>query len=151
MTEPIIQARQRWHHFRREHKLFHNPISIIPLITVVLLVGLFIILDAGFVLQPGIMVQLPAANFVSGSHYGSMIVTLTQEGMVFFNDERMPIEGLAFAFKQAVHQNRNMTLIIEADARVSYGMIVHIMNMATSAGIRTVNLATRPPFEKNIK
>lgn len=144
MSQAIEQMGRRWQRFRPNRRVFRSPFSVIPLINVVMVIVLFMVLDSAFVLQPGVMVQLPVSEFVSGSHYGSMVVTLTQEGMVFFNDERMPIEGLAFAFSQAAHHNQDMALIIEADARVPYGMVIRVMNMATAARIRHVNLAVRP-------
>ena len=138
------QMEQRWRRFRPKYHFVRSPFAVIPLINVGLVIVLFMVSGSAFVLQPGVMVQLPVGDFVSGAHYGSMVVTLTQEGMVFFNDERMPIEGLAFAFSQAAHRNQDLVLIIEADVRVPYGTIIRVMNMATAARIRHVNLSTRP-------
>jgi len=152
MRQPIEQIGRKWQRFRPKRRVFHSPVSVVPLINVALVIALFMVLDSAFVLQPGVMVQLPVSQFVSGSHYGSMVVTLTQEGMVFFNDERMPIEGLLFALSQEAHQNQDMTLIIEADARVPYGMVIRVMNIATAVRIRHVNLAVRSSFgEEMIK
>ncbi len=150
MTRRIEQVGKRWRRFRSKSGLFHGPLPLIPMINVALVFVLFMVLDFSFVLQPGVMVELPAADFAGGSHYGSMVVTLTQEGKVFFNDECMPVEGLAFAFSQAVHRNQDLALIIEADERVPYGTVVSVMNMATAARIRKVNLATRPSFGEKL-
>ncbi len=117
---------------------------VLALINVAAATALFMTMDSAFVLKPGVIVELPSADFVSGSHYEAMVVTLTQEGKVFFNDEWMPLNELAFAFKQAAHRKQQLSLIIEADARVPYGTVVRVMNMATAARIRQVNLATRP-------
>ena len=152
MAQTIKLTNRKWRRFQPQRRIAYSPFAVVPLINVALVILLFMLSDAAFVLQPGIMVKLPVADFVSGAHYGSMVVTMTQEGMVFFNDERMPIDGLAFAFSQAAHQNQDLTLIIEADARVPYGMIVRVMNMATAAQIRHVNLATRQSIgEETIK
>ncbi len=63
---------------------------------------------------------------------------------MFFNDERTTLEGLAFAFAQALHEDPEARLIIEADARVPHGTIVEVYNMASGAGISSVVLASRP-------
>lgn len=150
MTQQVEQIIGRWRRFRPKSLFFHGPMPLIPLINVAFVIMLFMVLDFAFVLQPGVVVQLPPADFVSGAHYGSMVVTLTQEGRVFFNDEWMPMEDLAFAFSQAAHRNQNLSLIIEADASVPYGMVVRVMSIAAAARIRQVDLATRPTFGEKL-
>jgi biopolymer transport protein ExbD len=111
------------------------------------LLGLFLYAQSAFVLQPGVRVNLPTAPFTDGAAYGSMVVVVSQEGFVFFNDERIPLEGLASAFRQSAHDQENSTLLIEADAKVRQDTLVEIYNMAAEAGIRDVVLASRllPP------
>ena len=97
-------AAGRWHVFHVKNKVFCKPFNILPLIDISLIFMLFILASARFIMQPGINVELPAREFVSGAMYGNLVVTLTQEGMVFFNDERMPLEGLKSGFAQSVHK-----------------------------------------------
>lgn len=135
----------RWRCYRAEHKAFCRPVSVPALADIVLLILLFIMTGAEFVIRPGMTVELPGGNFVSGASYSrTVVVTLTQEGMIFFNDERTPIEGLKTGFEEAVHRQKDVTLTIESDARVAYGTIVEIMNIATEAGISKINMATNP-------
>ncbi len=144
MSEAIEYQGRHWRRFYPKSRAFRGPMPVLALINVALAMALFMTVDSSFVLKPGVIVELPGAEFVSGSHYEAMVVTLTQEGKVFFNDEWMPLDELAFAFKQAAHRKQQLSLIIEADARVPYGTVVQVMNMATAAQIREVNLATRP-------
>ncbi len=130
-------------HYRPRNRLASSPLDAAPLANVILLVFLFFIVNSSFVLQPGIVVNLPDTSFTSGVPFGSMVVTISQEGMVFFNDERTTLEGLAQAFSQAAHSKPDSALIIEADGRVRHERLVRIYNMAMQAGIRRVALATR--------
>ena len=148
MTQGVDQSSRRWCGFSPQSRLFRGPMPVVPFVNVALLIVLFMTLDSAFVLRPGVVVELPEAEFASGSRYGSMVVTLTQEGKVFFNDEWMPMDELEFAIKQAAHRRKDLSLVIEADARVPYGAIVRVMNMATAARIQQVDLATRPFFEE---
>jgi biopolymer transport protein ExbD len=120
-------------------------LDVAPVADVVLLLLLFFMINSSFVLQPGISVQLPVAPFAQGTSYSSLVVTVAQEGMVFFNDERTTLLGLASGFAQARHEDPEVSLVIEADARVSHGTLVRIYNMATESGIRNISLATRMP------
>ncbi|MCX6995620.1 MAG: biopolymer transporter ExbD, partial [Kiritimatiellaeota bacterium] len=98
---------------------------------------------ARFGLRPGVTVNLPVAAFTGGAPYGALVVTVSQEGMVFFNDERTTLEGLPSAFAQAAHEQPGATLVIEADSRVTHGTPVALYNMARAAGLQQISLATR--------
>ncbi len=120
------------------------------LLNLVLLLMFFLVVGSKIVLQPGMIVNLPVAAFVSGAVYGNMVVTITQEGQVFFNDDRIPLDRLGSALSGAVRHNTETSMTIEADARVPYETIVRIMNLATAAGVRQINLATRLSFGEEV-
>ncbi len=143
--------RQRWRRYRPRRRLTIGPLGlVVPLVNVALLAVLFLVLKSGVVLRPGIILQLPQSEFVAGTAYNTMVLVMTQEGLIFFNDNRIPLEGLASALNQAAHRNRQVSLSIEADLRVQYGMVVRVINMAMAAGIRQINLATRPAFGEEL-
>ena len=142
ITEQISYLRRR---YRPHERLFKGPIDVVPLVNVVLLFVFFFILQSPFVMQPGIVVNLPTASFASGVPYGALVVTISQEGMMFFNDERMTMEELGAALAQAAFDQPDASLVIEADGRVPHSTLVQIYNMATAAGIKSVVLATRVP------
>ena len=151
VDKPIVE---RLSYLRRRYRPYarvvRGPLEAIPLLNVVLLLLFFFIVNSSFVLQPGVVVNLPASTFTSGAPYAAMVVTISQEGMVFFNDERRTLEGLAPAFAQAAYDHPDTALVIEADERVQNGTIVQIYNMAMSAGIRKVVIATRISSDKRI-
>lgn len=116
-----------------------------PLVDVALLLFLFFVANASFVVQPGIRVDLPEAAFTDASSYASQVVMISQENLIFFNDERSTLEGLGPAFKQCVHEQKDTSLLIEADGRVDNAKLVRIYTLAREAGIQDVVLATRLP------
>jgi biopolymer transport protein ExbD len=142
LYERISKLQRR---YRPENRIARGLIDAAPLVDIALLVFIFFLAQAPFVLQPGIVVNLPDAEFTGGARYGNMVVTISQEGMFFFNDERTTREGLTSAFAQALHDNPGSTLIIEADSRVPNRTLVEIYDMAVEAGIREAVLATRVP------
>ena len=150
MTSVREQAGIRWRRYRPRQRLFHSPLGLMPLVNLALLIMLFMLLHASFVRQPSSAVQLPTAAFLAGTPYGLMVVTLTQEGLFFFNDERVTLDNLATALRNAVRDQNTTAITIEADVRVPYGVILRVMNMATTAGLRQVNLATRPSFGEEV-
>lgn len=137
---------RRWKRFQLKSQLFYNPFAIIPLLNVFLLIFIFIVFNSAFVLKPGINLQLPAGAFRQGALYSSMTVILTQEGLVFHNDERLSLETLAAALRSSAAENNSRPLTIEADGRVPYDTIIRVLNMATAAGISNIFLSVRPTF-----
>ncbi|NCC51593.1 MAG: biopolymer transporter ExbD [Spartobacteria bacterium] len=140
LYERISKLQRR---YRPENRIARGMVDAAPLADIALLVFLFFLASSSFILQPGITVELPASEFTGGARYGGMVVTISQEGMIFFNDERTPREGLASAFSQAVHDNPDGVLVIEADSRVRNSTLVDIYNTATASGIKEAVLATR--------
>lgn len=129
--------------YRRAKRVSRGFMDVASVIDVVLLLFLFMLCNSPFILQPGISLELPASEFVDGATYGSIVVTLSQEGLLFCNDERTTMEGLEAAFAKAMHQGESQTLLIEADARVRYESLVNIYNLARKVGIEDVVLANR--------
>jgi len=128
--------------FRVRRPFMAFPFDALPLLDLALLLVFFFMIQGRFVMRPGIRVDLPAAPFTGGVGYEAMVVTLSQEGLVFFNDERTTLEGLASAFAQAAHQYPGVPLLIEADGRTPNSTIIEVLNMAMRAGIRNAALAT---------
>ena len=142
--QPIYQ---RLCYMRRRFKQsVRMPKALVPataLLSVMLIMLMFYVAGSRFVLQPGVIVSLPPSSFESGAPYGPMVLTISQEGMIFFNDERTTLEGLEAAFAQSAHEHPEATLVVEADGRIQQNRIVGIYNMAMAAGIKKIALATR--------
>jgi biopolymer transport protein ExbD len=144
--------------FFPKNRLGHGLISVAPWINVVLLLFFFLLIDRKFLLEPGILVDLPKTVIQQGSSFGMTAVVLSIRGaekddrdeIVFFDDVRyrLKIEDqrkrLQRAFSSKVRDGRETTLILQADRKVSHGSMVDLMNMALAAGIDRVNIAARP-------
>ncbi len=144
------QPRGRWRRFRPRSRLARGPAPVIALVNVALLLMFFLVWWSKVVLRPGLIVDLPVAAFVAGAPYGQLVVTVTQEGQVFCDDELVPLDELGPALSRSARKNKDLSLAIEADVRVPYATVVRIMNLAAAAGIRQVNLATRPSFGEEV-
>ena len=140
--DPMVASGRFRRRFPPRSQPLRGRLDPAPLADVVLLLFFFFLVQSPFVVQPAIRMELPAAPLRDGAPYGPLIVTVTQEGMFFFNDQRTTIEGLRAAFTRAVHDHPDVPLIVEADARVAHGTLVRLYRMAMAAGIREVALAT---------
>jgi biopolymer transport protein ExbD len=119
------------------------PLDAAAFLNVVLVGVLFYLVQSPFVLQPGVRIELPEAPFADGQSYDALVVAVSQEGMVFFNDRRVTLAGLRAEILKALHETPGRALIVEADRRVPHGTLVNIYNLAMDCGVRSVSLATR--------
>jgi len=141
---------RRWQRYQLNTRPFRSPIAVIPLLNIFLLVFFFAVVNSASVLKPGINVQLPTGSFREGAPYNSTDVILTQEGMIFFNDERLPVAALGDAFRLSLSRRKGTQLNIEADARVPYDSVIRVINIASAAGFSNIYLSVRPTFGEEV-
>ncbi len=131
------------------HRCLRDPFHTMAILDVMLIGLFFFLLQSSFVLQPAVRIRLPEGPFREGVPYSPLVVVVSQEGIVFFHDERTTMEGLPAAFQKAHHERPDTPLLVEADSRVPYSTVMEITRMAQLAGIPEVALATRVPTARN--
>ena len=144
--------------YRPIRRLARGLVDAAPWLNVTLLVILYLFLTAPYVLQPGIVIQLPTGPFADGRPYGTRLAIISQESpepgmrdeIAFFDDERFLVRdtnqmaALRLRLGRVAKDRPAASLIVEADQRVLHGTIIAVFNMAADAGIREINVATRP-------
>lgn len=115
-----------------------------PLINVVLLLLLFFLLGSGFVLQPGVSVNLPFSEFEMAPQVDAQVVTLApgSPARLFFRNQRVSYEEFAAKLAEIAPERRK-SLIVRADKQVPYEAIMHVSSTGLAAGYQVV-LATTP-------
>jgi biopolymer transport protein ExbD len=131
--------------FPARFREIRGPVNIVSFLNLAFLLVLLYLARAPFVLQPGIRIELPSSEFTDGLPFDAMVVTVSQEGLVFFRDQRITLEGLEDAFRREVRERGDPRLIVEADGRVPHRTLVEIYAIAARAGLREVLQATRLP------
>ena len=142
--------------FQPRSRLGQGLVSAAPWADICLLLILVVLLKTSLLLQPGVVVQMPLAGFNDGSpSAGEWLVIQSrrdvQEGttqeIVVFRDQPYSVDTdmprLQTALAGHAEAQENVALIIAAGEEVRHGTIVRILDMATRAGVRSVNLATR--------
>ena len=114
-----------------------------PLVGVVFLLLLFFILSSPFVMQSGFGVSLPSTERPTVATFQSLVVTVTRDNLLFFNNQPATIEKFEQLLREAVQQGRGRELIIKADRQVPFGTVVQIRSVAIKAGITSFNEAAR--------
>ena len=110
-----------------------------------LLFGGFVLATSHFVLKPGIALDLPVASQTEGIRFNDMVLSISREGLFFFNDEQVQPEQLEKVLHSAAEERPGIALILEADAVTPQTSVAGVYDAAARAGFRQVFIATRNP------
>lgn len=110
-----------------------------------LLLCAFVLASSHFVLKPGIALELPVASQTDGIQFNDMVLSISREGLFFFNDEQVQPDHLESVLHAAALERPGIALILEADAATSQALAAGVYDAAARAGFRQVFIATRNP------
>jgi len=129
--------------FRPRQRAAGGLLEIAPWIDVVLVMLLFFITQSATLKKPGLQVDLPYARPNTGARYDAHVLTVPQDGVFFFADQRVPWAMLGDRLRETVEREPGAELILEADASLSHRTLIGIYNLAVDAGWKHIVLATR--------
>ncbi len=140
-----------------KNRIGHGLVSAAPWLDVIFLVICFVMLESSFVLQQGVVIDLPVSSFKSALSSDMILVVRSADGggsgikeIIFFDDERFLVENenrmreLNASFVEHVTRRKESAMLIYADRGVKQGTLVNIFNMVRDAGVVRVNIASRP-------
>ena len=116
-------------------------IEIIPMIdTMFFLLVFFMLSSLALTRLNGLPIELPDAKTAPAQDTAPPTLTIDRKGRLFLNRAPLPLAALESVLKKQV---RGHELLINADARVSHGLVVRCMDAARSAGLTRFSIATQ--------
>ena len=128
-------------------KLEDPEISLTGLIDVVFLLLIFFMVSTTFEHQAVLKVDLPEAKNVSTpeDQPNSFELVIDQNGQFYLNDRQL-VDGkpatLRAAFIEAAGENRNIPVILRADAETPHHFVVTAMDITAQLGFSRLSIAT---------
>jgi biopolymer transport protein TolR len=123
---------------------FLSEINVTPFVDVMLVLLVIFMITAPMMVQ-GIDVNLPK---VSGNNINMdknpLILTISKNGKIFINREEIKFFQLRYRIKNIYKYRLNKELILKADERVPYGLVVKVMGEVRKAGIEKLGVVTEP-------
>lgn len=133
----------------REKRVTKSIINLTPLVDMLFLILLFFLVTSSFIEQPNIKLELPSTKYASTSKLEERVLTISQDGKLFFQNELVERKSLVTVLKNAFSKQDDKTLVLRADKNVPYGVVVDVMDAAKGAGLRRIVAPTIIEPEKH--
>jgi len=119
-------------------------INITSLIDVLFLLLIFFIVSSTFLEQPGMKLDLPKTEKLSAMRMEGHTLFVSSDSLIFLNDEAIDYNLLSKRLQEIAPETDEKGLILKADENVSYGLVIHMMDLAKESGVTKLIVATKP-------
>jgi biopolymer transport protein TolR len=128
-----------------------SEINVVPYIDVMLVLLVIFMVTAPLMTQ-GINVELPEA--ASGpikvdENEPMLVVSIKADETYYMNvgeeEEAVELSLISDRATKIISANPEIKVLVEGDKRLSYGVVINLMNVLQLAGAKNVGLITEPP------
>jgi len=123
-------------------------LNVTSLIDVLFLLLIFFMVSSTFVEHPAIQLDLPRVSAAEEAQVDSLRLSITAEGEVYLDGEAVAFDALSGRLRQAVSEDPEKVLILEADRRVGYGTVIEAIDLARQAGVKRISAFTKEEGEE---
>mgnify|MGYP000010385530 FL=1 len=133
--------------FQRGKKHEDLEMNLVPLIDVLLVIIIFLVVNATFSRMSELQINLPTAE-ASPIEQKPVIVNVGIDASGHYVVEKTAVAGsdvslLAAALQKAVAGGKEPTIIINADAKTTHQSVINVMEAARQAGYTHITFATQ--------
>lgn len=132
--------------FQRGRNQEELEINFIPLIDVLLVIIIFLIVNATFSRTSELQINLPTAE-ASAPEDKPLIITVDVDEngryMIESKEAGTSVEEIAIALQAAVGDGKDPTIVINADAKSTHQSVVNVMEGARVANYTHITFATQ--------
>ncbi len=133
--------------FQRGKKHEDLEMNLVPLIDVLLVIIIFLVVNATFSRMSELQINLPTAE-ASPVEQKPIVVNVGIDATGHYVVEKTAVAGsdvslLAAALQKAVAGGKEPTIIINADAKTTHQSVINVMEAARQAGYTHITFATQ--------
>jgi biopolymer transport protein ExbD len=120
-------------------------VIIVSLIDVLIVVLIFLMVTTTFKQQPAVKLALPESNQSKpgANEAPSLVVSIPKQGPLLLGVQPITADRLQQRLIDAVKENPQTTVSINADTEAPFGQIIKVMDAAKAANIKVVNAYTK--------
>ena len=119
-------------------------INVTPLTDIFLVLLIIFMVTTTVMQDEGKNLDLPTASESEETPQG-VTVSVNLEGQIQVNDRVVGDDGLESALKTALDAAEQKVVVLRGDKRIFLGQAVNILDLAQSAGAKSIALATQQP------
>jgi len=128
--------------FRRP-PLAEPRVELTAMIDVVFLLLIFFMISTSFIDSPGLVIDLPDATAGQIENQEDEVrIYLSADGRIFLQQDPVTEDQLLKRLKAYGAAAKHMTFLLMADAGVSHGRVISLMDAAQSAGFERLAIGT---------
>jgi Biopolymer transport protein len=132
----------------RDQRAYDEPaIDLVPLIDVVLVLIIFFVITTTFDVRSTLQLQLPTASPQQPAQPQTLNILVNADGRYFVGDRevlRTDVEAVKQAIAEAAGGDRELPVLLRADARTPYQAVVTVQDALAQLGFRRIAIATAP-------
>jgi len=127
-------------------------INLIPFIDILLVVLIFLMLTTTYSKFTELQVSLPVADAQAPRDKPrEVVVSVSSDGRYALNQQVLEgagVDMLTQALARASHDDREVVVVISADAAATHQSVINVMDAARRAGLVQITFATQQPSSR---
>jgi biopolymer transport protein TolR len=122
-----------------------TQINVVPLVDIMLVLLIIFMLTASFISTPSVPVNLPKAYTANPTAPASQALVLNIQGELFYQNQKVKKEDLSRMLREQTVINPELRIVLSADALVTHGKVVELLDLVRQAGVTKVALGVAAP------
>jgi biopolymer transport protein ExbD len=115
-------------------------INIVPFVDIVLVLLITFMLTSSAIVRASITVELPTAASAGAAVSSTLNIVLDAEGKLYLDAREISQSALAAHVARVAWQEKDIQAVISADKSVGYGLVVQVIDLVKSNGVKTFAL-----------
>ncbi|WP_069789952.1 ExbD/TolR family protein [Cyanobacterium sp. IPPAS B-1200] len=121
-----------------------GEINIVPMIDAIFsILAFFIISSLSLIRSQGLPVNLPSAQTSQPNQQEEINITIQEDGSTFLDGKPILVDDVRSQVTDLMGENQEAMVIINADEKVSHGVVVSVMDQLRQVQGATLAIATK--------
>lgn len=120
-----------------------SDINMTPLIDIMLVLLIIFMVSSSAAIESGLDVNLPEVSAVSDKSDGPVVISLTKDGTISVQGEKISIENLKDKVAAELAKSKTDSVILEGDGESQLVSAMAIMDTARLAGAKNFSIAAK--------
>jgi biopolymer transport protein ExbD len=115
-------------------------INVVPFVDIVLVLLITFMLTSSAIVRASITVELPTAASAGAAVTSTLNIVLDAQGKLYLDGRELTQNELAAHVARVAWQEKDLQAVISADKSVGYGLVVQVIDLVKSNGVKTFAL-----------